>query len=246
MRTFITHAAARVDDIFLVDLYAGSGLYSLGHQRAIFAGAALSSFEHELPFAKRIFCESDSEAAKALRIRVNRYFRGNHVVIFDDRVDQLTDKFRSYVPTSKGSYKTATLCIVDPFSLDVPFNMLETLASFGWSFLMPYTFAINSKIDYKFCLTKHRDRVSRFLQSPRAVEKLDSVGSNLAFYKQLVKMHQHDLLMLGLNASLSVHKLDSGLMDIPMYYLGFFSRQVSAKSIQRDVQEDVKPQLALF
>ena len=73
-----------------------------------------------------------------------------NVVIFESKPEQLIDKFRSYVPQSKGSYKVAVFCVVDPFSIDFSFTLMDQLANLGFSFLIPYTFSLNSRLDYKF------------------------------------------------------------------------------------------------
>jgi hypothetical protein len=72
------------------------------------------------------------------------------------------------------------------------------------------------------------------------------VKSNAEFYKRLVRAQQNAMLMLGLNTSLSVHKLDSGLMEMPHYYMGFFSRQLSPKILRNEVLAESHHQLDIF
>jgi three-Cys-motif partner protein len=148
--SFVTNLSGKVDDIVFVDLFSGSGLYSIGHKRELFAATSISSLQNELPVSKWIFCEHSPENAAALKVRVNKYFRGKNVVIFESKSEQLIDKFRSYVPQSKGSYKVAVFCVVDPFSIDVPFSFIQQLSDLGFSFLIPYTFSLNSRLDYKY------------------------------------------------------------------------------------------------
>jgi hypothetical protein len=49
----------KVDDIVFVDLYSGSGLYSIGHQKELFAAGLrwLHLQVLNLPVSKWIFCE---------------------------------------------------------------------------------------------------------------------------------------------------------------------------------------------
>jgi hypothetical protein len=54
------------------------------------------------------------------------------------------------------------------------------------------------------------------------------------------------MLALGLNASTSVHKIDSGLMEVPMYYAGLFSKQFATKAILQDVESARNVQFDLF
>jgi hypothetical protein len=53
-------------------------------------------------------------------------------------------------------------------------------------------------------------------------------------------------LALGYNLSVSTHKADSGLMELPAYQIGFFSKQISTKTIQHDVEATRHQQFELF
>jgi len=232
LQSFVTDAAVRTPEIIIVDLYAGSGLYSVGHQKEIFAAACLSSLTTQLPISKWIFCEKDSTQAEALRRRVDVYFRSQNVVVLEDHPDELIDDLRVQTQPRKGSPKPAIFCLVDPFSLDIPFNLIDKLVGLGFSFLMPFTFCLNERQNYRYYLQEHREKVSRYLGGH--VERLDDAQANANFYKRLVKQYQNNMLMLGLNTALSAHPLRSSLMDLPMYYVGFFSKTISPKTVQRD------------
>jgi hypothetical protein len=52
--------------------------------------------------------------------------------------------------------------------------------------------------------------------------------------------------VLGMNAALSVHKLESTLMDLPSYYVGFFSKKISTRTVQQEVQSSEYVQFELF
>lgn len=244
--SFITNVSGKVNDIVFVDLYSGSGLYSFGHRKELFPSVALTSLQDNLPVSKWIFCEQSSENAKALKIRVNKYFRGKNVVIFESKPEQLLEKFRSYIPQSKAGYKVAIFCVVDPFSLDIPFTTLDKLNDLGFTFLIPYTFSLSNRLDYKFYLREQRDRLKKYLGGFRDFEKLEEVKSNVEFYRKLVKIQQNNMLMLGLNTTVSVHKLNSGLMEMPFYYIGFYSKQLSAKTVAVDIQRQAATQIQLF
>jgi archaellum component FlaF (FlaF/FlaG flagellin family) len=74
----------------------------------------------------------------------------------------------------------------------------------------------------------------------------DEVNNNIQFYKKVVKSHQHSMLMLGLNAALTVHKVESDLMEVPMYYMGFYSQNFSSKAVLQDVKALSQVQYDLF
>lgn len=242
--SFVANAASRVDEIIFVDLYAGSGLYSLGHQKEIFAGTCLASLQSPLPISKWVFCESDAGLAKALKIRVNKYFRDKNVLILDTEKEELIDKLRLYIPANKSSHKVAVCCLIDPFSLDVSFSLISKLAAMGYSFIIPFTFGLNERHDYQYYLKENADQLRKYIGSDAS--RLQNSQSNFHFYKSLVKGFQQSMLMQGMSGSLSVHKLSSTLMDLPMFYMGYFSGQISPKLIQHDVNAVEQVQFQLF
>jgi len=244
LQAFTMQIAGRVDEIVFIDLFAGSGFYSSGFQKQLIPMPSLQALGCDPPFSKFIFCEEEDEAAKALKIRVNKYFRGRNVVIFEDRPEELLDKFRLYVPPTKKNYKVAALCLIDPFSIDFSFSLIEKLAAQGYSFLIPYTFQLNARTDYRFYLKEQGEKLRRFLghnENPVFVS-----NSNMEFYKKLVRTHQNNMLTLGLTVSLSTHKIESKQMELPMFCMGMFSKQISTKLIVKEVRENTHQQFGLF
>jgi three-Cys-motif partner protein len=247
LTVFVATLAGQVDDIILVDLYSGNGLYSLGANRELFPGAAMAALGTDLPINKFVLCEKDSEQSRILKIRVNKHFRSKNIVLLEGRPEDLIDKFRLYVPQSKGSYRTAILCICDPFSLEIPFATIDLLADQGFSFIIPFTFALNERINHHHYRTAARDRLKRFMGGYKDVERLErGLENNVQFYKRLVRMYETNMLALGLNASRSIHKIDSALMEVPAYTIGFFSRQFSVQALQHDVLTARSVQYTLF
>ena len=62
----------------------------------------------------------------------------------------------------------------------------------------------------------------------------------------MIRIYENNILSLGHNVATSVHKLDSGLMEMPLYYMGLFSRQVSTKSVLHEVEAARHIQYDLF
>jgi three-Cys-motif partner protein len=245
LQTFITHSLPRADDLIFVDLFAGSGLYSHGHQKEVFPSCGLASMAMDWPFSKWILCERNPDEIKALKIRINKNFRNKNVVLLDQPMDELLEKLKLYVPQSKGGYKASTLCLVDPFSFEIHFSFLQKLADLGFNFLIPFTFNLNHRHDYKFYLEECGEKLKKYAGT-KDLGRLKDVQSNIQFYKHLVRTVQNNMLMLGLNTSLTMHRMESSIMDLPAYYIGFFSRQISAKAIQREIRDTRHEQLQLF
>ena len=235
----------KADALVYVDLFAGGGLYSHGHQKEVFPSTSLSALAVGWPFTQWVLCEHHAEEAAALKNRVQRHFRGQNVVVLDHHPDELVEKLRPFSMPRKGSRRVITLCVVDPFSFDVNFAMIRKLAEAGFNFLIPFTFNLNARQNYAYYLQEHPEKVKRFLGTHDLL-RLQGVESNVQFYKRLVRIYQSNMLMMGLNTTLTMHRADSQLMDLPAYYVGFFSRQLSMRSLHRDVREAETEQLDLF
>jgi three-Cys-motif partner protein len=247
LSSFVLNLHGRIDELVFVDLSAGNGLYSLGAKKEIFAAPSLMSLSLDLPINRYIFCENDNTQSGVLKIRTNKYFRGKNVIHLEGKPEELIEKLQLYVPQSKGNYKVAVFCLCDPFSLDIPFTVISKLNDLGFSFLIPFTFVLNDQLNYKFYIKEQREKVSRFLGGFKDIDRLEKdLTSNTVFYKRLIHIFENNMLALGLNASTSVHKIDSGLMEVPMYYTGLFSKQFATKSILQDVESARNVQFDLF
>lgn len=246
LQAFAVQQAGKVDDIIFVDLYAGNGMYSLGARRELFAGSSLMALSLDVPISKYVFCEHDPDRLGTLKIRINKYFRKKNVVLLDGRPEELVDRLELYVPTTKGSYRSAVLCLCDPFSLELPFATMQRLAEREFTFLIPFTFALNDRLNFEYYLVDGRERLKKYLGTDQLDRIEKGVDHNVSFYKSLVRVYQNNLLALGYNGATSVHKIDSGLMEVPVYYMGLYSKTVSTKAIQDDVEASHHVQFDLF
>jgi three-Cys-motif partner protein len=244
--SFAGQLAGKVDDIIFVDLYAGNGMYSMGSRKQLFPSAALMALSLDVPITRYVLCEQDPDRLNTLKIRVNKYFRHRNVILLDGKPEDLVNRLEMYVPPTKGNYRSAVICLCDSFSLEMPFDCIRRLSDKGFSFLIPFTFALNDRIDYEHYLVESRNRLKKFLGT-EALDRLENgVDSNIAFYKRMVLIYQNNILSLGFNGSTSVHKIDSGLMELPVYYMGFYSQNVSTRDIQETVEATHHVQFDLF
>lgn len=245
--SFVATLTGKVDEIVFIDFFAGNGVYSLGARKELFPASALMSLSLDLPITKYIFCESKAEQLQTLKVRVNKYYRKKNVLLLEGKPDMLISKLQHYVPRSKGAFKVAVFCLCDSFSFDLHFDTIAQLAAQGYSFLIPFTFALNDRLNHRFFLKENRDKLRNFLNGPEDLGRLENEAeNNYQFYKRLVQIYQSNMLALGYNLSLSTHRADSGLMELSSYQIGFFSKQVSTKVIQQDVQATRHTQFELF
>ncbi len=244
---FVTALASQVDEVVIVDLYARNGLYCLGTRKDTFPGIPLMALQLDLPISKFVFCESDEELLRALKIRANKYFRSKNIVLLKGKPEELIDKIKMYVPESRKNHKVATLCIADAFGLEPGLDTMRQLSEHDFSFLVPLTFHLGKKINHQFYLNQDKDKIKHLLGYETTAEGLGwKPESNTLFYRQLIQRWEQKVEEIGLNAAVSTHKLDSGLMEMSTYSICLFSRKYSAKAIQLDALAGSHIQFALF
>jgi three-Cys-motif partner protein len=235
LRAFVLNVSSKADEIIFIDLFAGNGLYSIGYQKEIFPGPSFAALATDLPITQWILCERDPESLRLLYRRSERYFKRKNITILDHELNELPDKFMRIINPLKHKHNVAVFCLVDPFALDIPLTLINSLSSYGFSFLFPFTFLLNERIDYRHYLREHPEKLRKFL-GHHNFERMTGVQSNIQFYNRLVRIYQNSMLVMGLNTALSVHKLNSRLMDLPAYHIGLFTRQFSARTILEDLK----------
>ncbi|MGB4974057.1 MAG: three-Cys-motif partner protein TcmP, partial [Cyclobacteriaceae bacterium] len=239
--------SSQVDEIIFVDLYARNGLCCLGARKEIFPGISLMALQQDLPISKYVLCESDTEQSRALKIRTNKYFKEKNIVLLNGKPEELIDKIKMYVSEPRKDHKVATLCVADAFGLEPGFEVIRQLNDYNFTFLIPFTFHLGRKIDYRLYLGKEREKLMHLLEADvmNNISEINA-GSNSVFYKQLVQYWEKKVQELGMNTAVSTHKMDSGLMEMPTYSMCLFAKKYSAKAIQLDALAGSHIQFALF
>jgi three-Cys-motif partner protein len=245
LQAFIMNASPKADSIIFIDLFSGSGLYSMGHQKDVFAGSCLAALSSSLPFRKWILCEKDAEQAAALDNRTRRFFPHNDVVVLHAAQGLSMEELTSHVPASKAGHHVAVICVVDPFSMEVPISLMHKLSASNYTLLIPFTFVLNERMNATYYVKEQRETLKKFV-GESSFEQLSRIDSNLHFYRKLVRLYQNSMLVMGLNTAISSHKLESKLMELPSYCIGFFSREFSTQAIQRNIDVTEHFQYELF
>ncbi|MEP2671452.1 MAG: three-Cys-motif partner protein TcmP [Cyclobacteriaceae bacterium] len=247
LNAFVSALAGQVDEVIFVDLYARNGLCCLGAKKDIFPGISLMALQQDLPISKYVLCEGDAEQFRILKIRTNKYFKEKNVVLLNGKPEELIDKIKMYVSEPRKNHKVATICVADAFGLEPGFETIRQLNDYDFTFLIPFTFHLGRKINHRFYMGREKEKLVRLLG-----EELESnlsektVSSNSVFYRQLIQNWERKVEELGMNTSVSTHKLDSGLMEMPTYSICLFAKKYSARAIQLDALAGSHIQFALF
>ncbi|MEO1049978.1 MAG: three-Cys-motif partner protein TcmP [Bacteroidota bacterium] len=245
IRTILDSSRERYDDLIYIDLFAGSGFNQLNDQ--VILGSPLVALSSPFPFTKYIFCEKNHEHAAALKIRINKYFRNENVVIFAEDANNAVDKFRFYVPTQTPKRKVLAICLVDPFSFDLHFSSIQKMAELGITLLTVMAFPINSYFNHSYYLEQKRGDLEAFIGNGDTNQRSwEQIKGNEAFFKQVIKSYKGAIESLGYKTSGAFNKIESDLMQLPFYYFASFTQQKSIKNIDQAVKKASAVQYQLF
>lgn len=247
LANFVWEVKSKYDEVIFVDLFSGNGFYSIGAEHQVLPGSTMMALSQDLPIHRYILCEKDPDHLKTLKIRVNKYFKGRNVILLEGHPDQLVERFKLYIPASKNGYRVAVICVVDPFSFDLSFNTIDSLAGLKCSFIIPYNLVLNERMNYEYYLVEEREKIKKFLGGYKDITRLEKdINSNEQFYKRLIKVYEQNLQELGLAGSTSVHKMDSGLMELTTFHVGFYSKLISTQDVIERVEVKRNSQIELF
>ena len=81
---------------------------------------------------------------------------------------------------------------------------MEELSNLGFSFLIPFTFDLNKRLDYRYYLKESREKIKKYLGGYKDMDRLENgIENNIQFYKRLIQIYENNILASGLNASSS-------------------------------------------
>jgi len=249
LQEFTSTMRRKYNYLVYLDLFAGSGLKNLGGYGYTY-GSPVIAMSGEYGFSKHILCESNSNLSDALRIRVNKYFRNKNTVIFKGNPNELIDKLAYYVPDSSQKYRVSTICLIDPFSMDLDFETLRALSELGVNFLLVMALPWSGKDHFKEYMEVEREKLNSFLGMPWSQAQSDqNINSNEAFFRLLVKSYHQNLKLLGYDAEGSFYPIDelsNVEAEVPFFFAGLYRYTGTNKSEPTDLPETKSSQVNLF
>lgn len=245
LQVFSSTMRRKFNYLVYLDLFSGSGLKRIGDSQFTY-GSPILAMDDSNSFSKHIFCEQSSTNADALRVRVNKYFRHKNVVVFKGNPNTMIDRLEYYIPDSTGKHKVSTICLIDPFSMDLEFETVKVLADLGVNFLVVLSLPWTRKEYFKTCVNEEREVLNSFLGIPWSEVGDGNTSSDKLFFRTLVKSYHHQMHGLGYKAEGSFHKIDESNLSVPFFFVGYYSNTVGIRKVHSEVLKKVVHQVRLF
>ncbi len=229
-----------------IDLFAGSGLSRIDNTNQIIMGSPLIALSIPTVFAKYIFCEKDPEKMFALKERVKRLFpaKFEKVVFIEGNANEQILKIKREIPTFINGVGTLPFCFVDPYSLDLNFETIQSLGLMPkMDFLILLALHMDANRNYKYYINEENTKIDKFINSTHWRKEV--LESNESFVHFLADQYKANMSSLGYKVTDTFQQVRSDAKNLPLYYLAFFSKHDLGNKFWKIVQQHSNAQRKL-
>jgi len=189
-------------------LYVGAGRARVKGTGEIVETSAMVVLQQEVPFTKYIFVDSDPRCIEALKARTETLDRDLNVTLIQQPVNDAVPDIVAAMPPfdADAGERMLSLCFVDPFRLDLDFEVIRSLSRFRMDFLIMLPLGFDLRRNLRRYLEDEEDRrVARLIDAPGwreewrdrqepdryfirfALEKFDEAMERLGFRRREMK-----------------------------------------------------------
>jgi len=202
------------------------------------------------PFDRYIFCDQDTKAIAALHQRASRLAPAADVHFLAKDVNLSADDISSLIPHHSPDNTVLSLCIVDPYKLNIHF---ETIRQLGQSRAMDFVILLATDMDGRRNWTRYLEtrstKVAEFLGSPDWRDRwgpAESSGKSSAqFLAEEYSMQMAKIGYLPTSVERMI-KIRTYRNNMQLYYLAFFSKHQRGNDFWDEVRKYSTAQLGLL
>ncbi|MEK9137529.1 MAG: three-Cys-motif partner protein TcmP [Bacteroidota bacterium] len=226
-RIFSTGMKERWDKRVYIDLFAGAGRARTKKTNKIVLTSPLIALSVPDKYDRYIFCDNDERNLDALQQRVRRDYPEVDVHFVLGDCNKKVDEIIGLMPQYSKTNKVLSFCFVDPFSLKIDFETIQTLSQYFADFLILLALAMDANRNEARYAAENNETIDKFLglSDWRERWKLTS-RKDTSFRRFLAQEYAGQMIKLRyLDESLSsMIEVRSDDRNLPLYHLAFFSR----------------------
>lgn len=245
---FATSMKHKWDQRVFIDLFSGAGHARIRGSERVVQTSSLLALQVADPFDCYVFCDSDSRCIDSLKKRVERISPSAKCFFEKCNVNKSCSDVIGDLPLHGPQRKVLSFCFVDPFGLtDIRFETIKNLSSRFIDFLIhiPAMDPIrNEGIYYPPDSTVVADYLG--MANWRQLRPLGdpSVPFDIFISMNLdSQMRALGYLYGGISENVMIRSTDKNL---PLYRLGFYSRNQLGGKFWKEAKKYSDPQLSLF
>lgn len=233
------------NQLVYIDLFAGAGYVKVIEKKRVYKNSAFIAMSLPNLFSKYILCEQDPERFEALSKRVQRdYSHLNVSLIFGDSNKNI-GLVKKQIPSFKKGNTLLPFCFVDPFSLNLKFETIKSMAGNLMDFLILQALHMDANRNFENYIADESTTISDYLgiQNWRDSFELEAQNNRKNFVKFLADTYQKQMALLGYQTTKHMHQIRSNEKNLPLYYLAFYSKHPRGEDFFKKVEKRIKPQL---
>jgi three-Cys-motif partner protein len=235
---FSTGMKRKWDTRVYIDLYSGPGMVRVRETGKFLWGSPLLALQVKDPFDRYIFCEKDSSALDALKIRVQKFFPSANVCYVCGDCNDKVEEICSKIPAPSRNSKVLSFCFVDPYDLSVKFSTIKTIAGRFVDFLTLLAFGMDGNRNLQHYLDPANRKIDEFLGLSDWRDKWTEqlMRDRVTFPQFLAQSYAERMVSLKY-LPVAFHQMKAIRSDknLPLYHLALFSRHKLAYSYWDDV-----------
>ncbi|MBL8292659.1 MAG: three-Cys-motif partner protein TcmP [Bryobacterales bacterium] len=245
---FSTGMKNKWDQRVYIDLYSGAGYGRCQGTKTVLKGSPILALTVPNPFDKYIFCEESPELMAALKARVGRIAPAASVTFVPGSCDSAIDEICAAIPKGSSSNKVLSLCLVDPFDFGIKFETLRRLSVVFIDFVVLLAIGMDANRNYAHYVDGQSTKIDEALGNTHWRERWKAAGAKRKDFRRFLaqefsmSMASLNYLQKPLDRMKLVRSVDKNL---PLYYLGLFSRSEMAFKFWDDVLKYSTDQLSL-
>lgn len=236
------------DSLVYIDLFAGAGYARIRGTTKLRMSSALIALSVKNKFDKYIFCEQDDSCLNALKRRVEKHFPEANVEYVHADSNLKIEEIIVRIPKHSRDDKVLRFCFADPFSLNLKFATIEKLSAVGKiDFLILLALYMDANRNLFNYILENSTKVDEFINDISWREPFTkSLIPAKSFIKYLADKYDSNMLKLGYKEPEKKHLVKIGDINVPLYYLAFYSKHERGNDFYKKVEKYLSSQQSMF
>lgn len=243
---FTTGMRKKWDQLIYIDLFSSSGFAKIKGTDRIYYSSAFIAMSIPEKFDKYIFCEKDQKLLDSLKKRADRLYPSLNVSFILGDSNENVNLIKKEIPPFGKNNTLLAFCFVDPFSLDLHFNTIKTLAKGKMDFLILLALHMDAKRNLQYYIDENSDKIAFFVGDSNWRNEFQQFGTDgKAFIRYLAEKYDRNMSQLGYVKPETKHQVRSSVKNLPLYYLAFYSKHKRGNDFYKKIKKTATGQTEL-
>jgi len=234
------------DALFYLDLFAGSGRSRIRGTARIVNASPLLILGLPEAYDKYIFCEQNTDFAKALEARCHRDFPIRNVKIIRKNANTSVEKIIAEMPQHGKTQKVLGFCFLDPFQMqNLSFSTIKALSRRFMDFLVLIPSSMDANRNERNYIQPRNKTVEDFVGNPdwrtswREENRSGKSFENFVVEEFGRSMQKLGYIDPGLREAILIRSNDKNL---PLYRLALYSKHKLGSKFWKETKKYSDPQ----